>query len=325
MMSKDRRSNSREAAATRQEGGNVFLSPPLHLFWLYRRNWVLSRYGQPISLEENSSEGRPDDSSQPRQQLPMNNKEDRKGDNKMTAPDPKPWKYRPYPGYDVPLQERLSSFQRRPEFLVFVLRILSAVVLRLWLRLYHRFRVEGRENLPRQGSFILVANHASHLDVLCLLSAMPLRRLHQTYPAGAADYFFSSLPRALAAATFANALPFDRKKDSSASLQACRQILAKPGNVLALFPEGTRAPDGHMGRFRSGIGRLAAGQEFPVIPCYLEGAGRAWPKGRRLPLPGRLRLRIGQPHHYSEIPHSRQGAQDIAGDLQEAVAALAEQ
>ncbi|MCH9651330.1 MAG: 1-acyl-sn-glycerol-3-phosphate acyltransferase [Deltaproteobacteria bacterium] len=242
----------------------------------------------------------------------------------MTTPSPKSWKYRPYPGYDLPLQERLSSFQRRPEFLVFVLRILSAIVLRFWLRFYHRFRVEGRENLPRKGSFILVANHASHLDVLCLLSAMPLRRLHQTYPAGAADYFFSSLPRSLAAATFANALPFDRKKDSAASLEACQQVLAKPGSVLALFPEGTRAPDGKMGRFRSGIGRLAAGQEFPVVPCYLEGAGRAWPKGRRLPLPGRLLLRIGQPQHFKGTPPSRQGARDIAGDLQGAVADLAE-
>ena len=238
---------------------------------------------------------------------------------------PRPtWRYRPYPGYDVPLRQRLSSFHRQPEMLIFALRLLAAAALRIWLRLYHRFQVEGRENLPREGSFILVANHSSHLDAPCLLAAMPWHRLHKTYPAGAADYFFSSLPRCVVAAVFANALPFDRRGGSAASLQACREVLARPGTGLALFPEGTRAPDGRLGRFRSGIGRLAAGTQIPVVPCYLEGAGWAWPKGHPIPLPGKLRLRIGRPRSYGSLPASRQGAREVAEDLQRAVTALGE-
>ena len=64
-------------------------------------------------------------------------------------------------------------------------RSLAAVVLRVWLRVYHRLTIVGRQNLPADRSFILIANHASHLDTLCLLSALPVRRLHRTFPVAA--------------------------------------------------------------------------------------------------------------------------------------------
>jgi len=62
----------------------------------------------------------------------------------------------------------------------------------------------GRENLPAAESFVLVANHSSHLDALCLVSALPLRKLHRVFPAAAADYFFKSLPRIWIAAAVVN-------------------------------------------------------------------------------------------------------------------------
>jgi 1-acyl-sn-glycerol-3-phosphate acyltransferase len=187
---------------------------------------------------------------------------------------------------------------------------------------YHRLQVVGRENLCRDRSFVLVANHASHLDALSILSALPLEMLHRVFPAAAKDYFFVGLPRTAFAAVVVNALPFDRQVSIRQSLSLCQALLANPGNVLLLFPEGTRSLDGLLGEFKPGIGMLLAGSEHPVIPCYLDGAHRAWPKGSHLPRPRRLRLTIGQPRTYTHLKRGKAAALEISEDLRRAVAEL---
>src|SRR5438046_96493 len=69
--------------------------------------------------------------------------------------------------------------------------------------------------------------------------------------------------------------------------------------ALIIFPEGTRSRTGEMQAFRTGIGALLAGRNVSVLPCYVQGAFRAWPKGRRLPRPAKVRLIVGQPLNYS--------------------------
>jgi hypothetical protein len=133
-----------------------------------------------------------------------------------------PWHYDPPPDLDQPLLERLRRFPREPDMLVFGARWLAAAVLRGWLKLYHRFTITGRENLPTGCSFVMVANHASHLDTLCMLSALPMGKLHRAYPAAARDYFFVSTPRVLMAAVVTNALPFDRRLDPRHGLRWTR-------------------------------------------------------------------------------------------------------
>ena len=82
---------------------------------------------------------------------------------------------------------RLRRFPREPDQFVHGLRLLIALIIRGLLRLYHRFEIVGREHLPNDESFVLVANHSSHLDTLCLLAALPLRRLHRAFPVAAED------------------------------------------------------------------------------------------------------------------------------------------
>jgi len=84
--------------------------------------------------------------------------------------------------------------------LVYCVRALIALVIRGWLRVYHRFEIVGHENLRTNRSLVIVANHSSHLDTLCLLAALPLRKLHRAFPAAAVDYFFQSVPRTFVAA-----------------------------------------------------------------------------------------------------------------------------
>jgi 1-acyl-sn-glycerol-3-phosphate acyltransferase len=232
------------------------------------------------------------------------------------------WQYHPAPDIDETLAERLRDFPRQPYMLEYALRSAAALLLRGWMRVYHRLRIDGREYLPDTGSYVLVCNHTSHLDTLCLLCSVPVSKIHRTFPAAAADYFFCSLPRSAVSAVLVNALPFDRELKSAESLAVCAQLLENSGNILILFPEGTRTTTGVMGRFRSGIGRLVAGKDLPVLPCYLAGGRAAWPKGRGFPLPLRLHLRIGQPQNYANLEPSTDSVQYICNDLHDRVAQL---
>ena len=74
-------------------------------------------------------------------------------------------------------------------------RILWNAFLRIFLKIYFRLSISGKEHLPLEKSFIIVANHSSHLDAVCLAAGIPLKRIDQTYSVAAKDYFFSSFLR----------------------------------------------------------------------------------------------------------------------------------
>jgi 1-acyl-sn-glycerol-3-phosphate acyltransferase len=230
--------------------------------------------------------------------------------------------------------DRLARVPREPALPSRAARCSAAIVIRAALRAYNRLRIIGAAHLPLGRSFVIVANHASHLDTVCLQAALPLRLIHRTYPVAAADYFFDGAglthatraaraARAAAATLITNALPFARSGASHvrASIAVCRDLLTNPaaGIVLIVYPEGTRSTSGAVGAFKRGIGELVAGRDVPVVPCFIDGARRAWPKGVRLPRPLRVRLTFGPPRTYAQVERCKQSAQAIADDLRRAV------
>ena len=136
----------------------------------------------------------------------------------------KKWRYDSMHDLDQTLVERLRRFPREPDMLVYGLRSIAALIIRGWLRAYHRFEIVGHEHLHTNRSFVMVANHSSHLDTLCLLAALPLRKLHCAFPAAAEDYFFRSVSRTWIAAVVVNALPFARQAHVRQSLSICSAI-----------------------------------------------------------------------------------------------------
>jgi 1-acyl-sn-glycerol-3-phosphate acyltransferase len=229
------------------------------------------------------------------------------------------WDYKPTADFDKTPLEKLSTFPRHPDMLVYAVRLALHGFIRAWLRIYHRLRIIGREHLPLDRPFALVANHASHLDAVTLLSALPLTRIQTAYPAAAKDYFFTSMPKIAFSAVVMNAMPFDRMENPRESLALCRELLETPGHVLIIFPEGTRSATGELGAFKPGIGFLTAASNIAVVPCYLEGAYRAWPKGAFLPRPRKLTLRIGEAMTFEDVAADKEGAKTVAARLREAV------
>ena len=237
----------------------------------------------------------------------------------------KKWQYAPSSEADHALLERLRNFPGEPDMLVYGLRSIVALIIRALLRTYCRFEIIGEEYLRSNRSFVLVANHSSHLDTVCLLAGLPLRRLHRAFPAAAADYFFQSMPRTWIATVIVNALPFARQTHVRQSLTICSQLLSNAGNVLIIFPEGTRSRTGELQQFKPGIGALLAGRDVAVLPCYLDGAFRAWPKGSHWPRPRKVRLIIGAPRNYVRITPDKAASSAIAEELHDAIARLAQQ
>ena len=236
----------------------------------------------------------------------------------------KRWRYDSRNVLDRTLAERLRRFPREPDMLVYGLRSLGALIIRAWLRAYHRFEIIGHENIRTNRSLVIVANHCSHLDTLCLLAALPLRKLHRAFPAAASDYFFQSIPRLWIAAVVVNALPFARQIHVRQSLSLCEQLLANPGTILIIFPEGTRSTTGETQEFKCGIGALVAARDVGVVPCFIDGSFRAWPKGRRLPRPKKVRLIVGAPRNYRSRNGDKIDICAIAAELREAVSELSQ-
>lgn len=234
----------------------------------------------------------------------------------------KRWVYTPSPLLDKTLAERLTTFPRDPTLTVYGLRFLGMLLLKVIFACYFRLRILDRGRIPKTGPFVLVANHSSHLDAVALACALPVRQWHHAYAAAAQDYFFRDFFRALVAVGFTNAVPFDRREDPAKSLELCADLLHISREALIMFPEGTRSADGEIREFRSGVGRLVAGTDIPVLPAYIGGAHRAWPKGSAVPRPRQITIAIGEPRRYPELPGSKVGAMSVASDLRAAVLAL---
>jgi 1-acyl-sn-glycerol-3-phosphate acyltransferase len=144
--------------------------------------------------------------------------------------------------------------------------------------------VRGRERLPTRGPAIIVANHNSHLDTLTLISLMPLRLLPRVRPVAALDYFLKSRWLAWFATQIIGILAIDRQGGAN-PLSGSKAALTR-GEVLVLFPEGSRGLPEQITEFKRGVALLVKeNPEVPVIPVFMHGLGKALPKGRWMIVP----------------------------------------
>jgi 1-acyl-sn-glycerol-3-phosphate acyltransferase len=159
---------------------------------------------------------------------------------------------------------------------------------RLLLGLFFGLRARGREHVPATGPFLIVANHSSVLDPPIVGSVCP-RRL--TFLAKAELF---RIPGLGALIRRLGAQPLRREGADPAALRIAQRVLAE-GGALLVFPEGTRGPEGTLRDAKPGAALLAMHSGVPVVPAYVSGSGRAWPRGRRLPRPAKVVVTFGAP------------------------------
>lgn len=161
------------------------------------------------------------------------------------------------------------------------------------VKAYYRPWIEGAENVPETGGAILASNHLSFSDSVFL----PLVLTRKVVFLGKAEYFTGKGPKGWATKTFmegVGTIPVHRGggRASEAALRTGLQVV-QGGDLLGIYPEGTRSPDGNLYRGKTGVARLAIEGGVPVIPVAMIDTHIAQPIGQRVPSRHPIGVRIG--------------------------------
>lgn len=174
--------------------------------------------------------------------------------------------------------------------------LIHAALIRPLVYVLLRPEVEHIERLPRTGPAVVVANHNSHLDTLLLMLLFPLQRIDRIRPLAARDYFLRNPFLASCMTTLFGIIPISRRplrRSEVDRLRECSMALDS-GDILIVFPEGTRGEPDRLGPFKSGIAHLAKRHpNVPFVPVFLGGVGRVLPRGATIPAPNACSVSIG--------------------------------
>ena len=172
-------------------------------------------------------------------------------------------------------------------------------IIRLSLKLFKGFKIYGRENIPKNGALIVAGNHMSMIDPLVLGTSidritrfMAKKELFKFPPFG---WYLKKI----------GCIPVKRGKGDLEAMKTSLKIL-RNGEVLGIFPEGTRNKTGKIGKAHLGMVTLALKVKAPIIPCGISNVI----KGKRP-----ITVRIGQPIHLDQYYHqklSKQKKDEIA-------------
>ena len=166
------------------------------------------------------------------------------------------------------------------------LQQMAHLALRVYLKVHCGHRVRGKARLARPS--VLVANHASHMDIAAIFAALPISEVTRVRTAAARDTIYAMPCPVVAAVEFLfNTYPFERKAKSTESLEKGAEAI-RQGCHLAIFPEGRRSQDGTFLGLTPGFAKIAYETGAPVVPIRLDGVHRTLPRGKhvvqRLPI-----------------------------------------
>lgn len=200
-------------------------------------------------------------------------------------------------------------------------RVIKAVSTPLYRGLT-RVRVEHRERVPDAGGVIVAANHISFFDSVALLQSIPRR----SFFIGKAEYLDSWTTRRLFPAMGLIPIEREQARKAMAALEVAADVLRR-GDVLSIYPEGTRSRDGCLHRGHTGVAQLAMISGSPIVPVGLVGTDVIQPIGARVPRPfRRATVRFGEPLDPSSYGgSSRRRRQMLTDDLMEAIRRLSGQ
>jgi 1-acyl-sn-glycerol-3-phosphate acyltransferase len=188
---------------------------------------------------------------------------------------------------------------------------------RIFARALTRVRVEGElDAIPREGPLIIAANHASNLDAVVVGSWLIGKIGRRFQWLGKKELF--DWPIVGWVASRGGVHPVDRSTADVEAFRLAMRILQE-GQILFVFPEGTRSRDGALQEARDGVAVLALRSGAPIVPVAIAGSSAVWPRGRRIPKPGgHVTVRVGKPFRIADVvppDTDRRAAKRLATDV----------
>ena len=193
------------------------------------------------------------------------------------------------------------------------------VIVRPILSSLFKFQVFGAENVPTSGGVLLMTNHASYADPI-FIGAGASRNLHYMarstlFRPGLVEWILSNL----------NAFPVHQGEPDRKSIRRALQILAD-GELLNIFPEGTRSLDGiTLGKALPGVGFIAHKTAAPVVPVFLSGTQDVLARKAKMLKPAKVTISFGRPldmEHYRKNKGSRETYTEIGEEIMARIAEL---
>ena len=172
-----------------------------------------------------------------------------------------------------------------------------SLALGAWFQWMFDLRVYGAEKLAPQG-YVICPNHTSFLDGFLIAYAVPNHLRNHLFSLGYSRYF--DMPVVRTVSKLIRVIPVDSSRNVVAAMQAASYILRK-GQILCVFPEGSRSPGGEVGRFKKGAAILAKELAVKLVPVYIHGSYEAWPTGQTLPRSHPIRIVFGRGHPWEEL------------------------
>lgn len=196
-------------------------------------------------------------------------------------------------------------------------RVFFAVVVRPIVLFLMGLNIRRRELLPDDGPAIVVANHNSHLDTVVLMTLFPGKLLRIVRPAAAADYFLKNPLLAWFSNHIMAILPVTRGGGGKGRPLEHVEAAIKNGEIVILFPEGSRGNPEERQTFKKGIAYLAKDfPDVPIVPVFMHGLGKALPKGEALFVPFFCDVFVGEALRYGgDIDGFMQGLEETMSAL----------
>ncbi|WP_072682744.1 1-acyl-sn-glycerol-3-phosphate acyltransferase [Arcobacter sp. LA11] len=164
--------------------------------------------------------------------------------------------------------------------------------------------IKGKENIPKDEPYIIIANHNSHLDILAIMSMYKSDAVIDVNPVAASDYFFKNKYLKWISLNLIGIIPINRKIKRKGTAHPLDEVYKKieEKKTLIIFPEGSRGEPEELQKFKNGIGHIA--KKYPnlkILPVVLENAGKALPKNEALFVPLIIKLEVKKAFTFNDL------------------------
>ncbi len=195
--------------------------------------------------------------------------------------------------------------------------IVAKLILSIFCKIYFRLEVRDADNVPKKGGVLVASNHSSFLDPVIV--GVGISR--QTYYLARQSLFeipiLGLLLRAL------HTIPIKRTMVSVSTFKELIKSLHSK-KAIVLFPEGTRSIDGKLGQGKIGVGMLALRTNVPIVPVYIDGAIKAFPKDGKWIHPKKIRVIFGKPIMPNSKDSNKKNYRRISAQVMESINRLKE-